>query len=118
MDSGLFTKVLTSPEVLVVSLALVLLLPLVFFIASTKSRRRLVKVVPRGSGRLRARGPASGSAARAGRGASAGAAGAGRGSRGAQPEAGVDERDDDLPGPRRAGRPEVLDDDEGPEDRA
>ena len=42
MDSGLYTRVLTSGEVIAVSLFMILLLPLVFFIASTKSRRRLV----------------------------------------------------------------------------
>jgi hypothetical protein len=43
MDSGLFTKVLSSPEVIVASLALIFLLPLVFFIASTRSRRRFIR---------------------------------------------------------------------------
>jgi hypothetical protein len=47
MDSGLFAKVLSSPEVIVASLALIFLLPLVFFIASTRSRRRFVRTVPR-----------------------------------------------------------------------
>jgi len=42
MDSGLYAKVFTSTEVIAASLFLILLLPLVFFIASTKSRRRLV----------------------------------------------------------------------------
>ena len=54
MDSGLFAKVLSSPEVIVTSLALIFLLPLVFFIASTRSRRRSVRVAPRpGAARLR-----------------------------------------------------------------
>jgi hypothetical protein len=43
MDSGLYTKVFTSAEVIAASLFLILLLPLVFFIASTKSRRRFVR---------------------------------------------------------------------------
>jgi len=47
MDSGLFAKVLSSPEVIVASLALIFLLPLVFFIASTRSRRRFVRAAPR-----------------------------------------------------------------------
>jgi hypothetical protein len=60
MDSGLFAKVFSSPEVIVVSLALIFLLPLVFFIASTRSRRRLVRVGPRGpaAGSRRAARPA------------------------------------------------------------
>ena len=66
MDSGLFAKVLTSPEVLVVSLALIFLLPLVFFIASTRSRRRFVRVSPRAAGGARTAG-ASASARRADR---------------------------------------------------
>ena len=118
MDSGLFTKVFTSPEVLAVSLALVFLLPLVFFIASTRSRRRMVRVVPRGSGRLRPAGSgsaASAAKAKRGRGAQQPAA-APRGNRGDDAH-GADE-DDDLPGPRRSSRADVLDDDEGPEDRA
>ena len=70
MDSGLFTKVLSSPEVIVASLALIFLLPLVFFIASTRSRRRFVRAAPRAAAsrtrraapaeaRTRATGPAS-----------------------------------------------------------
>jgi len=47
MDSGLFAKVLSSPEVIVTSLALIFLLPLVFFIASARSRRRFVRAAPR-----------------------------------------------------------------------
>jgi hypothetical protein len=47
MDSGLFAKVFSSPEVIVASLALIFLLPLVFFIASTRSRRRFVRAGPR-----------------------------------------------------------------------
>jgi len=43
MDSGLYSKVFSSPEVIAASLFLILLLPLVFFIASTKSRRKLVR---------------------------------------------------------------------------
>jgi len=115
MDSGLFTKVLTSPEVLVASLALVLLLPLVFLIASTQSRRRMVRVVPRGSGRVRPAG--AGSAAPAAKARRAGGAqqpAAGRGGRGE----GASQEDEGLPGPRRSGRADVLGDDEGPEDRA
>ena len=47
MDSGLYTKVFTSTEVIAASLFLILLLPLVFFIASTKSRRRFSQPSPR-----------------------------------------------------------------------
>ena len=47
MDSGLFAKVLSSPEVIVASLAQIFLLPLVFFIASTRSRRRFVRSTAR-----------------------------------------------------------------------
>ena len=40
MDSGLYIKVFSSWEVIVVSLILMLLLPLVFFVASTRSKPR------------------------------------------------------------------------------
>ena len=43
MESGLFVQVLTSGEVIAASLFLMLLLPLVFFIASTRSRRKFVR---------------------------------------------------------------------------
>ena len=56
MDSGLYTKVFTSTEVIAASLFLILLLPLVFFIASTKSRRRFARPVgPRRPARPRPR---------------------------------------------------------------
>jgi hypothetical protein len=54
MDSGLYTKVFTSTEVIAASLFLILLLPLVFFIASTRSRRRFT-ASPRRSARPRVR---------------------------------------------------------------
>jgi len=47
MDSGLYVQVFSSVEVIVASLFLIFLLPLVFFIASTKSRRRFVQLPPR-----------------------------------------------------------------------
>jgi hypothetical protein len=47
MDSGLYVQVFSSVEVIVASLFLIFLLPLVFFIASTKSRRRFVRLPPR-----------------------------------------------------------------------
>jgi len=47
MESGLFVQVLTSTEVIAASLFLILLLPLVFFIASTRSRKRFVRNPPR-----------------------------------------------------------------------
>jgi hypothetical protein len=43
MDSGLFVQVLSSTEVIAAALFLILLLPLVFFIASTRSRKRFVR---------------------------------------------------------------------------
>jgi hypothetical protein len=56
MDSGLYTKVFTSTEVIAASLFLILLLPLVFFIASTRSRRRFVRPAgPHRSARPRVR---------------------------------------------------------------
>ncbi len=115
MDSGLFTRVLSSPEVIVASLALILLLPLVFFIASTKSRRRLVRVVPRAGARTRSAAAAGRAAGGEGRSEPARAERDGR--------LGVDDRgggrsEDDRPGPRRGGRAGVLDEDEEPEDRA
>ncbi|MGA2378564.1 MAG: hypothetical protein ABSG85_04590 [Spirochaetia bacterium] len=48
MDSGLFVQVLSSAEVIAAALFVILLLPLVFFIASTRSRRRFVRRPPRG----------------------------------------------------------------------
>jgi hypothetical protein len=47
MESGLFVQVLTSAEVIAAALFLILLLPLVFFIASTRSRRRFVRAPAR-----------------------------------------------------------------------
>jgi hypothetical protein len=44
MESGLYVQVFSSVEVIVACLFLIFLLPLVFFIASTKSRRRFVRV--------------------------------------------------------------------------
>jgi hypothetical protein len=41
MDSGLYLSIFTSWEVIVACLFLMFLLPLVFFIASTNSRRRI-----------------------------------------------------------------------------
>jgi hypothetical protein len=41
MDSGLLKSVLFSWEVIAVCIALMLLLPLVFYVASTRSRRKL-----------------------------------------------------------------------------
>jgi hypothetical protein len=43
MESGLFVQVITSTEVIAAALFLIFLLPLVFFIASTRSRRRFVR---------------------------------------------------------------------------
>jgi hypothetical protein len=43
MESGLFVQVFTSAEVIAASLFLILLLPLVFYIASTRSRRKFVR---------------------------------------------------------------------------
>ncbi len=40
MDSGLYIKVFSSWEVIVVSLLLMLFLPLVFYVASTRSKPR------------------------------------------------------------------------------
>jgi hypothetical protein len=40
MDSDLFLHVLSSWEVIAVSIALILFLPLVFYVASAKTRRR------------------------------------------------------------------------------
>ena len=57
MDSGLFAKVLSSPEVIVTSLALIFLLPVVFFIASTRSRRRFARLAPRPGSRAAAARP-------------------------------------------------------------
>ncbi len=126
MDSGLFTQVLTSPEVIVTSLALILLLPLVFFIASTRSRRRLVRVVPR-SARGRTGSSARGAARRPSA-AAAPARDAGAGRSDAEPP-----DLDDRPEPRRAARGEDAergdrrepgerargrDEDQEPEDRA
>ncbi|MGO9308029.1 MAG: hypothetical protein ACLQDL_03285 [Spirochaetia bacterium] len=48
MDSGIFVQVLSSAEVIAASLVVILLLPLVFFIASTRSRRRSVRKPARG----------------------------------------------------------------------
>ena len=50
MESGLYVKVFSSVEVIVACLFLILLLPLVFFIASTKSRRRFIRVPAKGRG--------------------------------------------------------------------
>ena len=44
MESGLYLQVFTSVEVIVAALFLIFLLPLVFFIASTKSRRKFVRL--------------------------------------------------------------------------
>jgi hypothetical protein len=44
METGLYVQVFTSVEVIVAALFLIFLLPLVFFIASTKSRRKLVRL--------------------------------------------------------------------------
>ena len=44
MESGLYVQVFSSVEVIVAALFLIFLLPLVFFIASTKSRRRFVRL--------------------------------------------------------------------------
>jgi hypothetical protein len=41
MESGLYLSIITSWEVIAVCLFLMFLLPLVFFVASTKSRRRI-----------------------------------------------------------------------------
>jgi hypothetical protein len=43
MESGLFVQVITSAEVIAAALFLIFLLPVVFFIASTRSRRRFVR---------------------------------------------------------------------------
>lgn len=117
MDSGLFTKVLTSPEVIVTSLALILLLPLVFFIASTRSRRRLVRVSPRSSaGRVRS-GTSASAVRRAERAAAADDEAGGRSGGGrSDPNDGAE--DDERPGPRRSGRGAARDEEEEPEDRA
>ena len=40
MDSGVFGQVFSSWEVIATSLILILMLPLVFFVASTKARKR------------------------------------------------------------------------------
>jgi len=84
MDSGLYTKVFTSTEVIVASLFLILLLPLVFFIASTKSRRTFVR--PPGIARTGKRARATGRRAPAPRPAAAPA---------------EDTPAEDTPGPRR-----------------
>ena len=47
MESGLFVQVITSAEVIATALFLILLLPLVFFIASTRSRRKFVRAPAR-----------------------------------------------------------------------
>jgi len=47
MESGLFVQVLTSAEVIAAALFLIFLLPLVFFIASARSRRRFVRAPAR-----------------------------------------------------------------------
>jgi hypothetical protein len=47
MESGLYVQVFSSVEVIVAALFLIFLLPLVFFIASTKSRRRFVRLPAR-----------------------------------------------------------------------
>ena len=47
MESGLFVQVLFSTEVIAAAFFLILLLPLVFFVASTRSRRRFVKLPAR-----------------------------------------------------------------------
>jgi hypothetical protein len=41
MESGLYLSIITSWEVIAVCLFVMFLLPLVFFVASTKSRRRI-----------------------------------------------------------------------------
>jgi len=41
MESGLYLSIVTSWEVIAVCLFLMFFLPLVFFVASTKSRRRI-----------------------------------------------------------------------------
>jgi hypothetical protein len=57
MESGLFVQVLTSAEVIAASLFLIFLLPLVFFIASTRSRRKFVRNPARTRPRRPARAP-------------------------------------------------------------
>ena len=47
MDSGLYGQVLSSPEVIAAALFVILLLPLIFFIASTRSRGRSVRLPAR-----------------------------------------------------------------------
>jgi hypothetical protein len=82
MESGLFVQVITSAEVIAAALFLIFLLPLVFFIASTRSRRKFV----RAPARVRKEKPAPKAAV--------------------QPEAGEDEDDLDEspdPGPRSRG---------------
>jgi hypothetical protein len=50
MESGLYVQVFSSVEVIVACLFLIFLLPLVFFIASTKSRRKFVRVPAKSRG--------------------------------------------------------------------
>ncbi len=57
MDSGLYVQVLSSGEVIAAALFLILLLPLVFYIASTKSRRKIVRPPARRSRARPARKP-------------------------------------------------------------
>lgn len=50
MESGLYVQVFSSVEVIVACLFLIFLLPLVFFIASTKSRRKFVRAASKSRG--------------------------------------------------------------------
>jgi hypothetical protein len=43
MDSGLYVQVLSSTEVIAAALFMIFLLPLVFYIASTRSRKKFVR---------------------------------------------------------------------------
>jgi hypothetical protein len=96
MDSGLYVQVLSSAEVIVAALFLILLLPLVFFIASTRSQRRFVRLPARGKTPRPARRPAE---------------------QAEPPEDQEEEKDEDVPpsaGPRQRSRGPAA----GPDDRA
>jgi hypothetical protein len=90
MDSGLYLSIFSSWEVIAACLFLMFLLPLVFFIASTSSRRRIpVRVV-------RMRAPAKKSA---------------RSPAPLPAEEENGEERDERPSPRRGGRPEETEED-------
>jgi hypothetical protein len=85
MDSGLYLSIFSSWEVIAACLFLMFLLPLVFFVASTKSRRRIPLRV------LRSRAPAKKRAASAPP---------------RPPENGEEDERDERPSSRRGERPE------------